>query len=198
LAAASGTKDIARRYAKAFFALANEGNVLAAVENDMTALSDLNNLGGDFGRFVQDTTLTRALQGKALQAIAVHLKLSPVTQKLLGVLAARRRLEALDAIVSEINVLIALQKGEVTADVTTAQALDQSQMDQLSALLKKSLGANSVRIKISVDPELIGGLVLNVGSRRVDASVRAKLDRLARALKQPQNSIDKNKMREVA
>jgi F-type H+-transporting ATPase subunit delta len=197
LAAASGTKDIAARYATAFFALAQEKNAVPAVEKDIKILQQMGG-SADMRRFLRNPTLTRAEQAKGLLALAAHFGVSDLTAKLLGVMAQRRRLPAFDSIVAEIDALIASSKGETTAHVTSAQALDPAQLEQLATALKKTVGVNHVRIDLSIDPEILGGLVVRLGSKQIDSSVRSKLDRLTRALKNPQNSTDKNKMKEVA
>ena len=197
MAAASGTQDIARRYATAFFALVQEQKSFDSVQKDMQVLQQVLEQGG-LKNFLSNATLTRDEQGQGMAAVAAKLGLSDITRKLLGVLAQRRRLSVLSAVVGEIDLLLSAQKGEVTAHVTAAQALDQSQIDQLAASIKKTAGVQNVRVKLDINPEIIGGLIIRIGSQQMDSSVRSKLDRMARALKNPQNSSDKNTMKEVA
>jgi F-type H+-transporting ATPase subunit delta len=197
LAGRNGQQDIARRYAFAFFSLAQEKSQLAQVSADMQSLEKLTSLGGDFDAFLDNASLKRADQTRGLIAISQHLKLSALTEKLLGTLAEKRRLPALAAVVAEVQNLIAAQKGEVTATVTAAQALDQAQITDIAASLKKALG-KEVRVNLQIDAEIMGGLVIRVGSKLIDSSVRTKLDRLHRALKNSNSSSDKTKMKEVA
>lgn len=196
MAGSSGHQDIARRYATAFFALASEQSQLSEASADMAALASAAS-ADDVQSFLNNTTLARSQQAVAVLALAKHLKLSPLTEKLLGTLAQKRRLGALSAVVTEVQALIAAAKGEVTAEVTAAQALDQSQIDQIAAQLKKSLGLD-VKIILNIDADIMGGLVIKVGSKLIDSSIRTKLDRLHRALKKSTTASDKAQMKEVA
>lgn len=191
----SGNYDIARRYATAFFELA-QGN-LAQITEDMQKLQKTVATSDDFAVFLENMSLKRAEQAKAILAIAKHLQLSPVTEKLLGTLAEKRRLPVLPAVVAEVQKLIADKNGEISATVVAAQALDQSQLNEIAAGLKKATGKD-VRISLEIDAEIMGGLVIRVGSKLIDSSVRTKLERLHRALKNSTNTSDKNKMKEVA
>lgn len=168
-----------------------------AITQDMNKLAALGQDEGDFAAFLQNASLGRAEQTKAILAIAKHLQLSAVTEKLLGTLAEKRRLPAFNAVVEQIQKLIAEQKGEISATVTAAQALDQSQIAEIEASLKKMTGKN-VRVNLEIDADIVGGLVIRVGSKLIDSSIRTKLDRLHRALKNSTNTADKNKMKEVA
>lgn len=197
MAGTTGNQEIARRYAVAFFELVQAGDAIESIASDMAVLAELVAAGGDFTTFLHNATLRRADQGRALVEIAKHLKLSPLTEKLLGTLAARRRLPALAETVAAVQALIAAHKGEVTAQVVAAQALDQNQITEIAASLKKALGM-TVRVNLDVDPAIMGGLIIKVGSKLMDSSVRTKLERLHRALKQSSQLSDKAKMREVA
>lgn len=197
MTAKSGQQDIARRYATAFFALVGEQSAMAAVEKDMATLENLLASGGDIAAFLHDATLTRAQQSGALLALSKHLKLSPLTEKLLGTLAEKRRLPALGAVTAAVKELIAAEKGELTAEVTAAQALDQKQIGEIEASLKKSLGKD-VRVNLHIDADIIGGLVIRVGSKLIDSSVRTKLERLHRSLKNTNELSSQKKMKEVA
>jgi len=197
LAGQTGNSDIARRYATAFFDLASEQSQIDQISKDLSAIAAMLGAGGDIDAFISNTTLRRADQAKALAEVARHFKFSPLTVKLLGTVALNRRLPELAGIVFATQALIADHKGEVTAEVTAAQALDKSQIDAIAANLKKELG-KKVNVSLSVDPEIVGGLIVKVGSRLIDSSVRTKLERLHRALKSNSDSSDKAKMREVA
>lgn len=197
MASKSGNQDIARRYATAFFDLAAEAGQVDTVAADMQVLQNLVASGGDFARFVDDATLRRDEQSKALLAIAKQLKLSALTEKLLGTLALRRRLPVLADVVSSVVDMIARHKGEVTAEVTSAAALDQSQLNDIAQHLQKITGS-SVKVKLDVDPAIMGGLIIRVGSRLMDASVRTKLERMHRSLKNTNELTAQKKMKEVA
>ncbi|MBI1216338.1 MAG: F0F1 ATP synthase subunit delta [Alphaproteobacteria bacterium] len=197
LAGQTGNQDIARRYAAAFFSLAQEQGQLDKVSADLKIVRSLLDESGDFSHFVTNNTLRRADQIVSVVAIAKHLKLSELTEKFLGVVAEKRRLLALGAIIAAVQDMISDFKGEVVAHVTAAQALDQAQMDEIAASLKKVLGKD-VQVQLHVDADIMGGLIVRVGSRLIDSSVRTKLDRLHRTLKNNSDLSDKAKMREVA
>ncbi|MCC7035775.1 MAG: F0F1 ATP synthase subunit delta [Alphaproteobacteria bacterium] len=197
MAGKTGNQAIARRYATAFFELASEQSQIDVIAGDLTTIEALLASGGDMDRFIHNTTLRRADQVKALSALAAHFKLSPLSEKLLGVVAQNRRLPDLAGIVSAAQELIAEHRGEVTAEVTAAQALDQSQIEAIASNLKKVLGKN-VQVNLHVDAAIMGGLIVKVGSRLIDSSVKTKLERLHRALKSNNESSDKAKMKEVA
>lgn len=197
MAGKTGNQAIARRYATAFFELASEQSQIDVIAGDLTTIEGLLASGGDMDRFIHNTTLRRADQVKALSALAAQFKLSKLSEKLLGVVAQNRRLPDLGAIVASAQELIAEHRGEVTAEVTAAQALDQSQIEAIASNLKKVLGKN-VQVNLHVDAAIMGGLIVKVGSRLIDSSVKTKLERLHRALKSNNESSDKAKMKEVA
>jgi len=197
VASRTGNQDTAKRYATAFFKLAKEGAQLETIGRDMQTLNALLDVGGDVLSFMHNPTLRREAQAEALKALAAHLKLSPATAQFLGMLAVKRRLELLPQVVAAVQGMIAAHNGEITAEVTAAQALEQGQIDRIAANLKKALGAE-VKVKLRVDPEIMGGLIIRVGSRLIDSSVKTKLERLHRALKSSNNTSDQKKMKEVA
>jgi len=197
LAGQSGNQDIARRYATAFFALASEAGQMDQISKDLETVAAILASGGDMDAFLHNATLRREDQAKALTAIAQHYKLSPLTSKLLGTVAQKRRLPELAGIVAAVQEKIADFRGEVTADVTAAQALDQEQINEIAASLKQVLGKN-VNVNLTIDPSITGGLIIKVGSRLIDSSVKTKLERLHRALKNTNELSDKAKMKEVA
>jgi F-type H+-transporting ATPase subunit delta len=197
LASQAGNQDIARRYATAFFELAQESSAVDKVANDLETVSAMIETGGDFTSFINNPTLRRAEQADAMVAIAKQLKLSDLTQKLLGTLAEKRRLGALKDVVTAVQELISDFRGEISARVTAAQALDQAQLGEIAANLTTALG-RKVQVSLDIDPSIMGGLVIRVGSRLIDSSVRTKLERLHRALKKTDELSDKAKMKEVA
>ena len=197
MASRTGNQDTAKRYATAFFELAKEQSQVETIARDMQTLTALLASGNDVESFMHNPTLRRETQAEALNALAVHLKLAPVTTQFLGTLALKRRLDVLSTIVLTVQAMIAEHNGEITADVTAAQALEQAQIDRIAANLKKALGAE-VKVKLSIDPEIMGGLIIRVGSRLIDSSVKTKLERLHRALKSSNNTSDQKKMKEVA
>lgn len=196
MASQAGNQDIARRYATAFFELAQEQSQVDQVAKDLQSVQLILEDGG-FASFIGNTTLRRSVQAEAMVAISKQLKFSPLTEKFLGTLADKRRLQELGGIVAALQNLISGYRGEITARVTAAQALDQDQIGEIAAKLKAALGKN-VQVNLDVDPSIMGGLVIRVGSRIIDSSVRTKLERMHRALKKTDELSDKAKMKEVA
>lgn len=197
MAGKTANQDIARRYATAFFELASEQSQIDKISKDLVTLTKLLASGGDIDALLNNATLRRADQAKALSAIADHLKLTPLTKQLLGTVAQNRRLDVLGSIISAVQALVSAHKGEITAEVTAAQKLDSDQIGAIEKNLKKVFGKD-VNVVLHVNPEIMGGLVIKVGSQLIDSSVRTKLERLHRALKSNSDSSDKAKMREVA
>jgi F-type H+-transporting ATPase subunit delta len=122
------------------------------------------------------------VQGKAIAAVAKKLKLSALTTNFLGVLAANRRLAKLPAIISAFKAIAAAQRGEVSATVTSAHPLSDDQLAALKTKLTAREG-RTVMLSASVDSDLLGGLVVTIGSQRIDASIRTRLNSLAQAMK---------------
>ena len=173
---------ITGRYATALFDLAIEAGVLDSVEADLLKLNALLDESEDFAAFVASPLLGRADQVKAVAAVATSADLHALTGKFLGVLATNRRLNALVGIAGAFATLLAHHRGEVTAIVRSASALGAAQLKELEKQLKLATSSD-VAIDASVDADLLGGMVVKVGSRMVDSSVKTKLDNLAVAMK---------------
>lgn len=188
---------ISRRYARACFALAREQNQVEAVAGDLLGLQKMLADSADLHRFISNATLKRIEQEKALAALGAKAQWSPLTQKFLGTLAEKRRLNILPAIIAAVLGEIAAFKGEVTADVTAAHELSAAQIGNISNALTKMLG-KTVKVVLKQDPAILGGLVIKVGSQLIDNSVQTKLERLHRALKSSELSKNKTPKREVA
>lgn len=197
MASATGNQDISRRYARACFALAREANQLDQVAADLTELQNMLGASGDLQKFISNATLHRDEQAKVMAALGAKAQWSPLTQKLLGTLAQKRRLAALPGIIAALLAEVAESKNEITAHVTAAQALDAKQVDGIAAALKKVTG-KTVKVNVTEDAEIMGGLIIKLGSQLIDSSVRSKLERLHRALKSSNTSHGKKKIREVA
>lgn len=180
--AVSGVTGLAGRYATALFELAVEGKQIDQVADDLAALSLLLGESDDLQRLVRSPVLSRDEQQRAMVAILSHAGAATLTRNFVGLLAARRRLFVLADIIDTFNQLLAAHRGEVRAAVISAHALSQTQLDALRATLKTVLGGE-VAIDAQVDQEMIGGLVVRVGSRMVDASLRTKIQRLQLAMK---------------
>ncbi|HVR91488.1 MAG TPA: F0F1 ATP synthase subunit delta [Novosphingobium sp.] len=176
------TASLQGRYASALFELANETTVVAAVESDLERLGAAVAGSDDLAALIRNPEVGRDAAAKALDGIANLLGLSQLTRNFLGVLAQNRRLAVLPAIVHAFAAIAAAARGEVTADVTSAHPLDDAQLAALAAKLKAREGKD-VKIKASVDPDILGGLVVRIGSQQIDSSIRTRLNTLAHAMK---------------
>lgn len=173
---------LAGRYATALFELADEAKSLDAVSSDLARLRALVEGSADMARFVRSPVFSRDEQGKAIGAILDRLGVSQLTKSFIGLLAQKRRLFALQGIVTAFDALVAARKGETSASVVSAKPLSVAQRAALQSALKTSI-KREIRMTESVDPSLLGGLVVKVGSRQIDSSLKSKLARLERAMK---------------
>jgi F-type H+-transporting ATPase subunit delta len=176
------TASLQGRYASALFDLASEQGVVTAVENDLDTLGEALKGSDDLSALIRNPKISREATAKVIDAVAGVLGLSPLTKNFLGVLAANRRLSVLPEIVRAFATIAAAQRGEVTAEVTSAHPLNDDQLAQLATKLKVREG-KEVKIKASVDPDILGGLVVRIGSRQIDSSIRTRLNTLANAMK---------------
>jgi F-type H+-transporting ATPase subunit delta len=174
--------SLAGRYASALFDLASENGTVTAVEKDLGNLSDALGESSELRAATTNPQLSRSAQGGAMAAIAEHLQLAPLTANFLGVLANNRRLSALPGIIAAFKAIAAAQRGEVTAKVTSAHPLSNEQLATLKDKLTARQG-RTVMLSAEVDPDLLGGLVVTIGSQRIDASIRTRLNSLAQAMK---------------
>ena len=180
---ASTASGIAGRYALAVFDLVKEAKGVKALEADVAALEGAMNDSADFRALISSPVYSREDQGKAVAAVAAKMKLSGILANTLALMAQNRRLFVLPQLLAALRTMIAEEKGEVTADVTAAAALTKAQADKLAATLKASVG-KAVKLNIAVDEGLIGGLVVKVGSKMIDTSIRAKLASLQNSMKE--------------
>ena len=180
---ASISTSIAARYATAVYDLAKDGKKVKAIEADLGTLSDTMADSSDFNALIHSPIYSREEQGTAIAALAKKMKLSPIMANTLALMATKRRLFVLPQLVVALRVAIAEDNGEVTADVTSAKTLTKTQSDSLSKTLKAKLG-KTVTINAIVDETLIGGLVVKVGSKMIDTSIRSKLNSLQNAMKE--------------
>ena len=176
------TASLQGRYASALFDLASEQGVVSAVESDLDQLGQAILGSADLAELIRNPQVSREALSKVMDGIAGVLGLSELTKNFLGVLSANRRLGALPQIIRAFAAIAAAQRGEVTAEVTSAHALTDDQLKALEAKLKEREG-RTVKIKTSVDPDLLGGLVVTIGSKRIDSSIRTRLNSLAQAMK---------------
>lgn len=180
---ASISSGIAARYATALFELAKEDKALKALEADADALGAALAASPELGAMIASPVISRDEQAGAIAAIAKKMKLSALTANTLALMAANRRLFVLPQLVTDLHARIAAEKGEVTAEVTSAAALSADQAKKLAATLKARVGKD-VKLKTAVDETLIGGLVVKLGSTMIDTSVRSKLAALQNAMKE--------------
>jgi len=180
---ASISSGIAARYATAIFELAKESKKLKALESDLDALDATLAEGSEFTALISSPIYSREDQAKAIAAIAAKMNLSPMVANALSLMASKRRLFILPQLVRALRDQIAEENGEVTAEVTAAKALTKAQSDKLAKSLKATVG-KSVKINATVDENLIGGLVVKVGSKMIDTSIRSKLSALQNSMKE--------------
>jgi len=170
------------RYASALFDLASESGVVTAVEADLDNVEQAIRESDEFSALIRNPQVSRTDAGTVMNAIAPVLGLTELTKNFLGVLASNRRLSALPEIIRAFHAIAAAQRGEATAEVTSAHALTDSQVEALRQKLEAREGRN-VKVRTSVDPDLLGGLVVTIGSKRIDGSIRTRLNTLAQAMK---------------
>ncbi len=170
------------RYATALFELARDAKAVDAVAASLASVTAGLAESDDLRRLTTSPMIDRAAAAAAIKGVAGTMSLDPLTTNFLGVLAHNRRLSALSAIIRDFAKLSARSRGEITAEVTSAHPLDADQQAALKAKLRAGLGADAALV-LNVDPEILGGLVVRVGSRMVDSSLRTKLNSLATAMK---------------
>ena len=180
---ASISSGIASRYATAVFSLAKKDKKLKPLEADVDALDGALIGSADLRTLVSSPVYSRAEMGQAISAVAKKMKLQPIMVNTLALMASKRRLFVLPSLLAVLRTRIAEEKGEVTAEVASAKALTKTQAASLAKTLKAQLGLD-VKIKATVDESLIGGLVVKVGSKMIDTSIRSKLNALQNKMKE--------------
>ncbi len=170
------------RYALALFELAAQAKSIDGVEQSLASVRDALDQSADFRELTTSPLVQRGAAVKAVLATADGLGVDPTTRSFLGVLAENRRLAALPDIIRAFRQLAARHRGEATAEVTSAHPLDQGQVDELKQQLRLRLG-REVSVDLAVDPGLLGGLVVRIGSQMIDSSIRTRLNALASAMK---------------
>jgi F-type H+-transporting ATPase subunit delta len=173
---------LAGRYATALLELAQEDKSVESVERDLETLRRLIAENADLRDLLRSPIFSRAEHAKAMRAVLEALNAAPLTTKFVLTLAAKRRLFALSEIIRSFQNMVARQRGEVNAHVTSARALSEVQLADLRAVLKSALGRDP-RIETKVDPALLGGLIVKVGSRMIDSSLRTKLQGIRTAMR---------------
>jgi F-type H+-transporting ATPase subunit delta len=174
--------SLSGRYATALFELARDESKLDAVGQSLAALKQALAESDDLKALVTSPLIGRDTAGKAIAAVASSIGIDALTANFLGVLAKNRRLGSLGAIIRDFVMLAARHRGETTAQVVSAHPLDANQMATLQTRLKSMVGSE-VAVDASVDPSILGGLIVRLGSRQIDGSIRTKLNALATAMK---------------
>ena len=176
------TASLQGRYASALFELASAQNAAAQVESDLDTLSAALGGSSDLAELIRNPQVGRDAAGRAIDGVAGVLGLSQITRNFLGVLSANRRLAVLPDVIRAYVAIAAAARGEITADVTSAHPLTDTQIAQLADKLAAREG-KAVKIKANVDPELLGGLVVRIGSQQIDSSIRTRLNSLAQKMR---------------
>lgn len=173
---------MAGRYARALFDLAEESKAVPATADSLAAFQSLVDGSDDLKRLMRSPVFKAADQMAAITQIAAKAKINGLALNFLKVMSANRRLAAVPGAIVAFNALVAKSKGEVTAEVTSAEKLSAKSLADLKAALKAAVGAN-VTINATTDPSILGGLIVKVGSRMMDNSLRTKLNSLKVAMK---------------
>lgn len=173
---------LAGRYATALFALADDRRELDAVAADLAAIAQMIDQSADLRRLIRSPVIARDAQARALESVLAAARIGELAQHFVGLVAKNRRLFALPAMIGAYGALLARRRGEATAEVVSATPLSARQLETVTEALKSVTGGK-VQIAARVDPSLIGGLVVRLGSRMVDSSLRTKLEKLQLTLK---------------
>jgi F-type H+-transporting ATPase subunit delta len=174
--------SLAGRYASALFDLARDQRQIESVGRSLEVLSQALLDSKDFNELAASPLVSREEAGRAFAALAPQLGLDPITTNFLGVLARNGRKKVLLSVIRAFRRLAAEHRGEATAEVVTARPLSDEQLTSLRQQLRARAG-REVNVDASVDPALLGGIVVKLGSQQIDASIRTKLNRLAQAMK---------------
>ena len=174
---------VSGRYATALFELARDMKAIDAVKADLGKFNALLDESEDLKRLVRSPVFSADAQLKALSAVLDRAGATGISANFLKVLAANRRLFAVADVTRAYNALVAKYRGEATADVTVAEHLNEKNLDALKSALKSVTGKD-VMLNVKIDPSIIGGLVVKLGSRMVDSSLRTKLNSIKHAMKE--------------
>jgi len=176
------TASLQGRYAAALYDLASEQGQVPGIEADLNAIEAALAASEDLAKLIRNPLVRRDAAAAAVAGVADVLGLGDLARKFLGVLAGNGRLSALPDIIRAFAAIAAAARGEVTAEVTSAHPLSDEQLADLAARLGAREG-KTVKIKAGVDADLLGGLVVRIGSRQIDSSIRTRINSLAQAMK---------------
>jgi len=180
---ASISSSIAVRYALAVFELAQDQGQLDKLESDIQNLKGALAESVDLVSLINSPVYSRDAQSKAILAIASRMKLSKIMSNVLGLMASKRRLFVVPSLLDRLSSIIADHKGELSAEVTSAKALTKAQSEKLSKMIAARVG-KAVKINATINEDIIGGLVVKVGSKMIDTSIRSKLNSLQNVMKE--------------
>lgn len=183
MAQSSLTSGVASRYAGSLLELAEDAGSVDAVEADLTAFETMLSGSADLRRLVESPAFSADEHFAAISALVDKAKFNALTGNFMKVVARNRRLFAMPGIIAAFRALVAERKGLVSADVTSANELTAAQMKDLKAALKGVAGKD-VDVTVNVDPAILGGLIVKMGSRMIDTSLKTKLSSLKLALKE--------------
>jgi F-type H+-transporting ATPase subunit delta len=170
------------RYATALFELAQESKSVEAVERSLDTVRAAIAEVPELRRLIGNPLVSRVAAERAVEAAAGQMDIDSITRRFLGVLAANRRLRELPAITRAFRQLAANWRGETSAEVTSAHPLTDDQVSELKQQLRSRVGRD-VSVQLAVDPQLLGGLVVRIGSQMIDSSIRTRLNALAHVMK---------------
>lgn len=179
----SMSSAVATRYAKAIFGLAKDEGDMKLLEKDLQSLRDILEVSEDFRTLISSPMYSREQQETAILEISKKIKISDMMKNALCLVCSKRRLYILPQLIDEISAYIAEDKGEITVSVTSARELSEDQNRNLVKTLKNTIG-KEIKIKATIDHNLIGGLIVKVGSKMIDSSIRSKLENLQNIMKE--------------
>jgi F-type H+-transporting ATPase subunit delta len=174
--------SLAGRYALALFELARDEKQIETVSASLATLRSALEGSEDLRTLISSPLIAREDQARAIGAVVGSLGIDRLTSNFVGVLANNRRLAQLPKVIRNYNLLVARHRGEITAEVTSARPLDEEQVGAIKQNLRSRVGRD-INVDLSVDPAILGGLVVKIGSQMIDGSIRTKLNTLAQAMK---------------
>ncbi len=180
----STVSGVAGRYARALFELALDAKSVDAVKADIEKFAAMMAESADLNRMVRSPVFGAEERSRALAAVLAKAEIGGLASNFLMFVTANRRLFSIGAIIRDFRKLVARWKGEVTAEVTAAEKLSDAHLEAIKSALKSITGEKSVDLRVKIDPAIIGGLTVKLGSRMVDSSLRTKLNAIKHAMKE--------------
>jgi F-type H+-transporting ATPase subunit delta len=180
----TSVSGMAGRYARALFELALDAKSVDAVKTDIDKFAAMIAESDDLRRLVRSPVFGAEERSKALAAVLAKAEIGGLASNFLMFVTANRRLFSVEAMIRDFRKLVAKWKGEVTAEVTAAETLSDARLNEIKDALKSITGEKSVDLHVKIDPAIIGGLMVKLGSRMVDSSLRTKLNAIKHAMKE--------------